>query len=317
MQKRTEKIKEIARRLLGEKKVDLVIGHRKGSIVLKNAPYFAYTPQEADRLIWDGNCRNNPANFLIPYKDKRVAIVAQGCVSRNVVGLISENQVKRENLYIIGVPCLGMLSPEKVAAASPGNITEIKEDNEKVVITTNGSSVTQAREALIRDNCTQCTHRNPVLYDELVAETVKEQDIPDRYSYLSEVEKLSPEERAGYIDNVFKNCIRCYACRDACPICYCPECFVDKFSPQWCGKSIDSTDVLSYHLIRAFHTAGRCTECGACEDACPMGIKVRMITSKPEKDVKENYEGYEAWLSLEAKPPLLTFKLDDPQPFIK
>jgi hypothetical protein len=92
--KNTEKIKEIAKRLLGEKKVDLVIGHRKGSIVLKNAPYFAYTPQDADRLIWDGNCRNNPANFLIPYKDKRVAIIAQGCVSRNVVGLIFDGNIE-------------------------------------------------------------------------------------------------------------------------------------------------------------------------------------------------------------------------------
>jgi len=317
MRERTEKIRQTAKRLLDEKTVDLVLGHRKGTINSRNAPFFAHKPEDVDMLIWDGNCRNNLANFLVHYKDKRVAIVAQGCVSRNVVGLILEQQIKRENVYIIGVPCLGMISPDKVMESAPGEIVELKEDNEQVILKGRDFEITLDRSGLIRDNCNQCTHRNPVLYDELVAGEVKEQEIADRYGDIGNVEAMSAEERSQFIDELLSSCIRCYACRDACPLCYCPECFVDKFNPQWCGKSVDSRDVLSYHIIRAFHTAGRCTECGACEDACPMRIKVRMISSKAEKDIKENYDGYEAWEGLDAQPPLATFKLDDPQPFIK
>lgn len=317
MQERTKKIREIAKRLLSEQKVDVVLGHKKGTLPLKNAPFFAHTPEEADLLVWDGNCRSNLANFLPGVKGKRVAIVAQGCVSRNVVGLIVENQAKRENLYIIGVPCLGMLNKQAVTESVSGELTGMSEDNAKVLITGSGGEVSVDRKKLLRDNCLQCLHRNPVLSDELAAGTVPEQESSDRYAEIRAIEAMTPDEKSRFMDELLGTCIRCYACRDACPLCYCPECFVDKFSPQWCGKSLDGRDVLSYHLIRALHTAGRCTECGACEDACPMGIKVRLITSKVEKDIKENFDGHEAWESLEAQPPLVAFKLDDPQPFVK
>jgi len=317
MQKRTTKIKEIAKKLLDEKKIDFVLGHKKGSIPMKNAPFFAQTPEDVDLLIWDGNCRSNLANFLTHFKDKRIAIVAQGCVSRNIVGLILEKQINRDNIYVIGVPCIGMLSRDKLKQSAKGEIVEVKEDNDQVIIKGVGGETTVSRKDLIRDNCNICTHRNPVLSDELVAESVKEQEVADQYEEVKKIESMTAEDKSKFFEELYSTCIRCYACRDACPLCYCPECFVDKFNPQWCGKSQDSQDVLSYHIIRAFHVAGRCTECGACEDACPMGIKVRILTSKAEKDIRENYDAHEPWESLESQPPLVTFKIDDPQPFIK
>jgi Fe-S oxidoreductase len=62
--------------------------------------------------------------------------------------------------------------------------------------------------------------------------------------------------------------------------------------------------------------AGRCTDCGACERACPMDIKVRQFTKKLEKDVKELF-GYEVGVVLEERPPLDTYRPDDPQDFIR
>jgi formate dehydrogenase subunit beta len=91
---------------------------------------------------------------------------------------------------------------------------------------------------------------------------------------------------------------------------------VDETMPQWVGKSQDRTDTLTYHILRAFHCAGRCTDCGACESACPVGIKVRQFTRLLEKDVKELYE-YEAGMSLDKTPPLVVYRPDDPQDFIK
>ena len=317
MNARTNKIREIAKKLLDKHKVDVVIGFKKGTIPLKNVPYFARNSKEADLLVWDGNCVGNLASYLSRMGDKRTAVIAQGCVSRNVVGLIQEKQVNSNNIYIIGMPCTGMLDPRKIMAAVPGEITEATENDLYVTAKGKGFEVTMNRSDVMSRNCDRCTVRNPVLFDELAAEKVNEQEDPVRYEKIKAVEAMSSEERAEFIDNLLSPCIRCYACRDACPLCYCPECFVDKSSPQWCGKSQDSSDVLSYHLIRAFHTAGRCTECGACEDACPMGIKVRLISGKVEKEIRENFDGYEAWKNLKTPPPLTVFKRDDPQPFVK
>jgi len=91
---------------------------------------------------------------------------------------------------------------------------------------------------------------------------------------------------------------------------------VDESRPQWVGKSLDPTDTRTFHFLRAYHMAGRCTDCGACERACPMDIKVRQFTKKLEKDVKELF-GYEVGVVLEERPPLDTYRPDDPQDFIR
>jgi formate dehydrogenase (coenzyme F420) beta subunit len=317
MNARTTKLREIAKKLLDKQKVDVVIGFKQGTIPLKNTPYFATNAQEADLLVWDGNCIGNLAVYLPRMADKRAAIVAQGCVSRNIVGLIQEKQVNSSNIYIIGMPCTGMLDPRKIMAAVPGEITEAIEDNLYVIARGKGFEITLHRSDVLNRNCDRCTVRNPVLFDELASEPRPELKDPVRYEKIRAVEAMSPEERADFIDQLLSPCIRCYACRDACPLCYCPECFADKCSPQWCGKSQDSSDVLSYHLIRAFHTAGRCTECGACEEVCPMGIKVRLISGKVEKDIREIFDGFEAWKDLKTPQPLTVFQRDDPQPFVK
>ena len=81
------------------------------------------------------------------------------------------------------------------------------------------------------------------------------------------------------------------------------------------GKSLDPTDVRTFHFLRAFHCAGRCTDCGACERACPVGIKVRQFTKKLEKDMLELYK-FEAGIS-RREAPLDVYRPDDPENFIK
>ena len=72
----------------------------------------------------------------------------------------------------------------------------------------------------------------------------------------------------------------------------------------------------TFHILRAFHCAGRCTDCGACESACPQGIKMRVFTKKIEKDIRELY-GYEPGMDEKAVPPMSVYRPDDPQDFIK
>ena len=130
------------------------------------------------------------------------------------------------------------------------------------------------------------------------------------------IEAMAPEEKWDYFEELLAPCIRCYACRNACPLCYCPTCFVDEHVPSGSGKSQDPVDVRTFHFLRAYHCAGRCTDCGACERVCPVGIPMRQFTKKLEKDCLELFD-WEAGMTVDKRPPLDIYKANDPDEFIK
>jgi ferredoxin len=315
MQEYIKNIQERARDLLAKGKVDLVIGYQKGSVPMMHEPVGVRRPEEAAKLFWDDFCGVNLANYL-PKRRERIAILAKGCDSRNLVIHLQENQIKREQLVILGIPCQGMVDRRKILKALNGREPlGVEVNGEKVLCRGKEFEETFDRNPCLQDNCAICLNRNPVIYDELLGEPVPEQTGVDRFADVRRVEAMSPSERWDYFSELLKPCIRCYACRNVCPLCYCPTCFVDESRPQWMGKTIDPTDVRTFHFLRAFHCAGRCTDCGACERACPVGIPVRQFTKKLEKDVFELY-GFEAGLVLEGRPPLDAFRPDDPESFI-
>ena len=310
-----DKIREVSKRLLEEETVEMVIGFRKGTVPMINEPFFAKAPKHVDRLVWDSNCGINLANYLTDRKEK-IGIVAKGCDSRNIVTHIIENKIKREQLFIIGVPCKGMIDKRAIAALFESEITQVSEEADTVIVTGEGFDKVLKKQDVLQDNCATCVHPNPVLYDELVSDPVGEKQDGDRYSDVCRIEDMTSEEKWKHFDNILSSCIRCYACRNACPLCYCPTCFVDESRPQWVGKSIDPIDTRTFHLLRAYHCVGRCTDCGACERACPMDIRLRAFTKKLEKDCLELFD-WEAGLSLEIRPLLDSYKPDDPDDFIK
>ncbi len=309
------KIKEISKGLLKEEKVDLIIGFRKGSDPLRSEPCMVNRLDKIDDLVWDSSCGMNLVNYLTNRKEK-IGIIAKGCDSRNINTHIIENKIKREQLYIIGIPCMGMIDKIKAADSVSEEVVEVKDNGDNVLIRGDKLEVMVDRSDLLQDNCLVCTHRNPVVYDELVADPVEEQTGIEQFEDVKAIEALSTEERWQYFDTMLSSCIRCYACRNACPLCYCNTCFVDESVPQWVGKSDDPTDTKTFHLLRAFHCAGRCTDCGSCEQACPMNIKVRKLTKKLTKDCRDLF-GWEAGLNLETRPPLDTYGYEDPEDFIK
>ena len=209
-----------------------------------------------------------------------------------------------------------MLDRHKIEAMFETEIQDVIETDGKIIVKGQGLEKTLNKKDVLQDNCALCIHRNPVIHDELVGDPVEEQKDLDRYEDVRKIESMSPEEKWRYFDDLLSTCIRCYACRNACPLCYCPTCFVDESRPQWVGKSQDPIDTRTFHFLRAYHCAGRCTDCGACERACPMGIKVRTFTKKLEKDCLELFD-WEAGLTLEERPPLDTYRPDDPDDFIK
>lgn len=310
-----KRIREISKTLLESKRVDRILGFRKGTIPMMNEPCFVKRLGDVDLLIWDSNCGINLANYLTD-RDEKIGVIAKGCDSRNIVTHIIENKIKREQLVIIGVPCKGMVDRRRIIKTVPGEVLSVSETGEDIVLSGNGFKEVFQKTEFLQQNCSICIHKNPVLYDELVGDRVETQTDVDRYADVRSVEAMSAEEKQSYFQDLVSDCIRCYACRNACPLCYCPVCFVDESRPQWVGKSDDMTDTLTFHFLRAYHCAGRCTDCGACERACPVGIEVRQFTKKLEKDCLELF-GWEAGMTVEARPPLDTYRPGDPDEFIK
>jgi len=230
----TEKIKKISNRLLKESKVDLIVGFRKGTVPMMNEPCFAKTPEDVDCFVWDSNCGINLANYLANRKEK-IGIVSKGCDSRNIVTHIIENKIKRDQIVIIGVPCKGMIDRHKIEAMFDTEIEEVTEADGKINIKGDGVDKTIDKIDVLQQNCTICTHRNPVIYDELAADLIEEQTDVDKYEDVRRIEDMTAQEKWEYFEDLLSTCIRCYACRNACPLCYCPTCFVDESQPQWVG----------------------------------------------------------------------------------
>ena len=311
----TEKIREIASTLLEKGEVDKVVGFTNGTIPMAASPIAVSQKQDAGKLVFNSTCGLNLANYIRNHRGK-IAVVAKGCDARNIVTHVVENQVAKESLYIIGVPCPGMIDKKKVAALFEDDIIEFTEDGDTLKAGSATKDETVKKQDYLRHDCSLCTHKNPVIYDVLASDEVSEQALDKPFPDVDEIESLSADDKWAHFQQLTQNCIRCYACRNACPLCYCPTCFVDEAGPQWVGKGQDETDVNTFHFLRAFHCAGRCTDCGACVEACPMDINVRDFTRKLNKDALELF-GWEDGLDITNRPPLDAYSPDDPNDFIK
>jgi coenzyme F420-reducing hydrogenase beta subunit len=309
-------MRDAARKLLEDERVDVVIGYERGTLPLRVTPCFVTDVADVDKLIWDVTCENNLANYL-PETPGRVGVVAKGCDARSIVTNIVEKQIDRENVVVIGLPCEGVIDRKKVAA-EVGEAKEVLEgriNDGRIIVKGKEFERTLPVPDVLDDSCLSCKHRNPPLNDVQVGDQVPEAMGGDFVS-ASRIEGKSSGERWLHFTKELGKCIRCYACRNACPSCYCKECFVDQNMPTWLGKTDDASDTMCYHIVRVIHVAGRCVDCGACSRACPMGIDLRELTQEMVKLVKELYD-FEAGLSLEDTPPMATFTADDPQEFIR
>lgn len=289
-----------ARKLLKDKKVNLIIGYEVSTDGISTTPCFIETEDEVERLVWNERCFYNLSRYLTELRDKRVAIVAKGCDVKSILGLVQEKQVKREDVVIMGMECEKQF---KVEATHPAGTPKLKDNQGEPL-----------------EKCKSCQVHTPKLYDVLIKNpqpSTRDQGAPTAvYAQVEELEGKSVEERWKYWQAEFKKCIKCYACRQICPLCFCPECIADQNLPQWIVPSPSLPGNITWHIVRAYHLAGRCIDCGECERACPMKIPLRRINKKLEKEIRELF-GYQAGQDSEVKLPLADFKLEDPQDFIK
>ncbi len=113
------KLRETARQLLVDNKVDVIIGYAEGTLPLRTAPCFVDVPEQVDQLVWNVRCANTLATYLQGREDK-AGIVAKGCDARAIVTKIVEHQVERENVVILGMPCQGVIDLQRIQAQLGG-----------------------------------------------------------------------------------------------------------------------------------------------------------------------------------------------------
>jgi ferredoxin len=318
-----ERVKEIVAR----DDVKYVIGYEKGTYGFKAAPSFAFTAEDADKFIFSPLCVHNLVGYYMLEEKlplgkneeedpRKVGIMVKGCDSKAIVQILQEKGMTQENIVIIGIPCTGVIDPKKIAAKFPNQVegVDIEEDGDYFVFNINGKTHKIPKEEVVFDKCIHCENPNPVIYDVLIGDEVEVKGKED-YENVKIFEEKPLEEKWEYWKNHFERCIRCYACREVCPLCYCEECMVDHLSPQWVRRSVDLSENTAWNILRAYHLAGRCIGCGECERVCPMDIPLMELNKKLEKDVKELFE-YKAGLDPNAEPLLAMFKPDDSEEFI-
>jgi ferredoxin len=288
-----ENIKTQAQTLLEKGEVRCFIGFEKGQFPFHSPPAFIDKAEQAGQLVWDDFCIANLSKYLINFShlEGKIGLVVKGCDSRGIIRLIQDNQVSREKLVIIGVPCRGMKDASR-AAAGMEEITTLP----------------------LAEKCTGCLYPNPIVYDVLIGEKV-DASPKQRFKRVEEIEKLGLDEKYAYWSKEFARCIRCYACRNICPACNCRSCYLDQHRVNWNGKAVDVAENVNFNLTRAIHVAGRCIECGECERACPVGVPIMAVNRKIIRDINSLFGSYEAGVDLEDKPPLDWYRAEDPDGF--
>ncbi|MBN1828973.1 MAG: 4Fe-4S dicluster domain-containing protein [Deltaproteobacteria bacterium] len=273
-----KRLREEAKRLLETKEAAVVLAFGRGFDEEHPMPLILRKPSDAEKIVFNEYCTFNMARHLTEFPPgTKIAVAVKAADSRAVTVLIQEGKVKREDLIILGIPVAGMKDFRSGTA---------------IDATTTGPAV------------------NPVLYDILLADLLPEPKDVSPYDVLAEIEAMSPDDRWGFWSAEFSRCIRCYACRKACPLCYCETCFVDQAKPRWSEKSPSASSNMMFHLTRFYHLAGRCIDCGSCSRACPMDIPLYLFHKKVSKECEEMFD-QAAGMCVDAKPVMVDFKVED------
>ena len=280
-----EELRKYVKELFEKGEVGVVIGYAQVS-AKRTKPIIITSPEDADKLVFNEYCLNNLAVYITKARIKalrsvnekflKIAITAKPCDVRSITALIQENQIHRDDIFIIGLNCHGVVE-------NFGNDF-------------NGQN--------LASKCVTCDSDKPLYYDLLTGE-VKDKPLADDsvLTRINEIENMPFEERMNFFKNEFDKCIKCYACRAVCPLCYCQRCITDKTIPRWIESSSHQRGNFAWNIIRAFHLSGRCTGCGECERACPADIPLTLINRKMSMEVKKLFS-YESGKSIDT-PTLL------------
>jgi len=279
----TKQIQDIAAKLFSEEKIDIFLGYRNTGFDENQVPVLIHHYKDVDQLLFTERSAFNLTNYL-KYdhtRNKRVGLVVKGCDSRALNLMLTEHQVKRENLFIVGIACEGVLD----------------EKGEKA------------------QNCVECVMPDAVVFDEMLGTPSGKREYQVNGDILEFAGK-SLTERQEYFDEVFENCIRCNACRHSCPLCYCAKCCIDQETATLFQGANTTSGAFHALMTWSLHLAGRCVDCRNCEKACPSHLPLHLLHKQNEKVIFENFQEHLAGMIPDDRGAFYKYSLSDPDDFI-
>ncbi len=310
-----------AKELLADGTVKRVLGWRAGDLAYNPEPAYFETEEELEAFVYNGFCGANLSKYMIEASrlEGKTLVCLKPCDTYSFNQLIKEHRVDREKAYIIGVGCKGKLDLEKIRAQGIKGIeqiegAELEGEAETLKIRTLYGEKTIAYQGAMLERCHVCKGKEHKIYDERIGES-KETTDADRFAEVERISRLSPAEKFAFFQKELSKCIRCNACRNVCPACSCRKCVFDSNKFDSAQKAnADSFEEKMFHIIRAFHVAGRCTDCGECSRVCPQGIPLHLFNRKFIKDIDDFYGEFQAGEDSETNGPLTSFTFEDAEP---
>ncbi|MBQ0091922.1 MAG: 4Fe-4S dicluster domain-containing protein [Clostridiales bacterium] len=305
-----------AKELLQNGTVDRVMGWKKGEFDYDLTPAVFKTEGDLSEFVYSDFCGANFSKYLVSETraDGKVLVFLKPCDTYSFNQLLTEHRFDREKVYAVGIPCDGMLDASKIRAAA-GDFTTVTAHGDKLIVKTLFDGEVEAdRNAFLPDRCVNCKSKKHVCYDELLGTDGEVLD-SHRFDEVEKLESMTADERFAFWQGELSRCIRCNACRDVCPACTCEKCVFDNPKSGVENKAAaDSFEEKMFHIIRAFHVAGRCTDCGECSRVCPQHIPLHPLNRKFIKDINTFYGAYQAGEEVGTRAPLTNYSKTDIEP---
>ena len=279
----SKQIREIAAKLFADGKIDVFVGYRINGFDDNQVPVVITDPEEVSALVFTEKSVFNLSNYLKAdhTRNKRVGLVVKGCDSRSLNLLLTESQVKRDKLYIVGIACEGV----------------VDDKGQKM------------------QNCMECVVPDAVVFDEMLGTPQGKKE----YVVNADIKTLAEKslvERREYFEEIFENCIRCNACRHSCPLCYCTKCCIDQETASLYNGSNTASSAFHALMTWSLHLAGRCVDCRNCEKACPSHLPLHLLHKQNEKVIFDNFQNHLAGVEEGERGALYKYSLKDPDDFI-